>query len=176
MTENNAIYEGGGLKGPLYWLAGVATGKLALNAFQGGGGGWGFGNNMATMATQAAGTAMSIELARKDSEIALLKANADTDKKLVEVYSNLRVQNKEQDAKLAQLQQEIHALDKRIGESALIASNGITHLNDVVMGMHATLASITRTAVPNTAICPGWGQVTVSPSGPTVVPTPAVAA
>lgn len=153
MTENNTTYDGGGLKGPLYWLAGVVTGKLALNAFQGNGG-FGFGGNMANLATQAAGTAMSIELAKKDSEIALLRANADTDKKLVEVYSNLRVQDKEQDAKIASIEKQIYALDKRMSESALIASNGITHLNDSVAALHATVAGITRIVVPRTAVCP----------------------
>ncbi len=121
-----------------------------------------------------AAIAAAVELAKKDSEIALLKADQNTDKKLVEVYSNLRVQDKEQDAKIAALKDDIHALDKRICETALVASNGITMLNGAVASLQQTVGNITKTVVPNTAVCPGWGTVTVTPQGPfPFPPTPA---
>ena len=118
----------------------------------------------------AANDAAVLEMARKDAEIAQLKADAATDKKLVEVYSNLRVQDKEQDAKINALQKEICGLDKRISETALVASNGITQLNGAVASLQATVGGITKCVVPNSSVCPGWGQVTITPSGSSVTP------
>lgn len=180
MTENTNGTEITKLdgKGALWTIAGTAIGGLATSWLRGlNGGGFGYANGMAGAATSMAGTAVAVELAKKDSEIALLKAENDTDRKLVEVYSNLRVQDKEQDAKIAALKDDIHALDKRIGEVSLMASNGITMLNGAVAQLQHTVAGITKTVVPNTAVCPGWGTVTVTPNGAfPYPPTPAAPA
>lgn len=189
-TDNNAMYNGGGLKGPLYWLAGVVTGKLALNAIQGNGI---LGGGAGNAAAQAANTAVAIEMAKKDSEIALLKANAETDKKLVEVYGNLRVQDKEQDAKIreqdgkiAELNTRVTTLEAssplrerivldRVDAVATLANNGIATVSGQIASLAATVGSVTKVVVPNSNVCPGWGQVSITPIGPTFVPpTPAV--
>lgn len=57
----------------------------------------------------------------------------------------------------------------KIGEVALIANNGITALQGQVNCLAQTVNSITKVVVPNTSVCPGWGNVTVSPS--TTTPT-----
>lgn len=169
MKENTETVDLGAGKGALWTIAGTAIGGLATQLI--GGRGFGpFGGNVGNAVTDAAGMAMALELAKKDSEIALLKANQDTDKKLVEVYSELRKQDKAQDANLAALNEKIHCLDKRIGEVALISSNGITMLNGAVAQLQHTVGSITRTFVPNGAISPGWGTVTVKPTGEGTVP------
>ena len=177
MTENtqNMDVKSFDGKGALWTIAGTGIAIAASKLVNGGFGGiLGGGNNAVT---QAANSAAILEMARKDAEIAQLKADAATDKKLVEVYSNLRIQDKEQDAKINELQKEICGLDKRISETALVASNGITQLNGAVVALQNTVGSITKCVVPNSSVCPGWGQVTSTPSGSTVVtPTPAVAA
>ncbi|MCQ2299967.1 MAG: hypothetical protein MJZ81_07590 [Bacteroidales bacterium] len=157
MEENHEHYDGQGLKGALWTIAGTAIAGVAqrlvnghVGAFGYGGVGYGGGNVVA----EAANTGFALELARKDAEIALLKANADTDKKLVEVYANLRVQDKEQDAKIAALNEKYHCLDKRISEAAIFSTNGITHLNDSVAALARTVCGITRTVVPITSVCP----------------------
>ena len=173
MKENTETVDLGAGKGALWTIAGTAIGGLATQLIGGRGLGLGlFGGNVGNAVTDAAGMAMALELAKKDSEIALLKADQDTDKKLVEVYSELRKQDKAQDANIAALNEKIHCLDKRIGEVALISSNGITMLNGAVAQLQHTVGSITRTVVPNGAICPGWGTVTVTPTGSGTIPGP----
>lgn len=53
--------------------------------------------------------------------------------------------------------------------------SGLGCLTGQVQGLQAVLNSITRTVVPNRAICPGWGDVTVSVT-PTTTTTPAAGA
>lgn len=48
--------------------------------------------------------------------------------------------------------------------------SGLVCLTGQVNGMQTLLNSITHTVVPNSAICPGWGDVTVSIT-PTTTPT-----
>lgn len=49
----------------------------------------------------------------------------------------------------------------------------ITHkTEDTVTCMQNTLNAITKTVIPNTAICPGWGNVTITPATTTTT-TPA---
>lgn len=88
------------------------------------------------------------------AENAQLKADAATDKKLADVYSKLRDQDKAQDAVVAGLFKEIYALDKRVGEVAMCANQGISALNGSVASLQATVAGITKCVVPLTAICP----------------------
>lgn len=179
MTENNIteVKDSTSSRGA-QWAGAGSLIALAAQSLTGGGlfgGGGIFGGGYNNQAQQMANAAVQAELARKDSEIALLKAGQETDKKLVEVYANLRVQDKEQDAKIAGLKDEIHALDKKFGEAALVASNGITMLTGSVATLQHAMNNITKVVVPNTAICPGWGQVTVTPTAPSYIPTPAAA-
>lgn len=91
------------------------------------------------------------------TENAQLKADAKTDAKLVEVYTQLRQQDKLQDATTA-------ALEKRITQVEMAATTGITALSSAVTSLQATVANITKTVIPNTSVCPGWGNVTITPS------------
>lgn len=51
-----------------------------------------------------------------------------------------------------------------IDKVALMANTGLTALQGTVTCMQNTLNAITKTVVPNTAICPGWGNVTITPA------------
>jgi len=77
-TENTGAYEGGGLKGPLYWLAGV-TSAMALKSVAGPGGLLGglFGQNPPP---GGPGAPVSREVADLMVENATLRANAHADK------------------------------------------------------------------------------------------------
>lgn len=53
------------------------------------------------------------------------------------------------------------------GEIAQVASSAdccCKQLSTAIAGLQATMASITKTVIPNSAICPGWGNVTVTPA------------
>lgn len=51
-----------------------------------------------------------------------------------------------------------------IDKVALMANTGLTALQGTVTCMQNTLNSITKVVVPNSASCPGWGNVTVTPA------------
>jgi hypothetical protein len=59
-----------------------------------------------------------------------------------------------------------------IDKVALMANTGLTALQGTVTCMQNTLNAITKTVIPNTAICPGWGNVTITPATTTTT-TPA---
>lgn len=96
---------------------------------------------------------MQQELAAKDGKIALLESNIYTDSKIADVYERLNRKidgNKEaQDA--VNLQQAVY--------------NGTnTAAIGCIQGQIAQLMSLTKLVVPNSSVCPGWGNVTITPS------------
>lgn len=91
------------------------------------------------------------------TENAKLKAEADTNTKIADVYTRLREQDKLQDATVA-------SLEKRITQVEMAATTGITALSSAVTSLQSTVAGITKTVIPNSSVCPGWGNVTITPS------------
>lgn len=92
-------------------------------------------------------------LASKDSKIGLLESNIYTDQKIADVYERLNVKiNANKDAQDAiNLQQAVY--------------NGTnTAALNCLQGQVAQLYSLTKLVVPNTSVCPGWGNVTISPA------------
>lgn len=101
----------------------------------------------------------------KDSEIADLRAESAAESKMIEVYKQTRSEIKE-------LQNEINAnrrdqdawnasqsvINAQMASSITTNTNSIANLQNIVN-------QITMLKVPNTAVCPGWGPVTVTPSG-----------
>lgn len=97
--------------------------------------------------------AMLQELGAKDSKIALLESNIYTDQKLADIYERLSAKinaNKEaQDA--VNMQQAVY--------------NGAnTAALNCMQGQIAQLFSLTKLIVPNGSVCPGWGNVTITPA------------
>ena len=96
---------------------------------------------------------MMQELAAKDGKIALLESNIYTDQKIADVYERLNVKiNANKDAQDAiNLQQAVY--------------NGTnTAALNCLQGQVAQLFGLTKLVVPNTSVCPGWGNVTISPA------------
>jgi hypothetical protein len=97
--------------------------------------------------------AMQQQIAAKDARIGLLESNIYTDQKIADVYERLNVKiqaNKDaQDA--VNLQQAVY--------------NGTnTAAIGCIQGQIQQLYGLTKLIVPNGSICPGWGNVTVSPA------------
>lgn len=108
-------------------------------------------------------------------ENSILKANADTDKKLVEVYTALRAQDKEQDVLSYSLDKRVTALEtatplreqilgQKIDNVALIAQNGIASNSLAIQNLKTTVDSIVTPVIKNSTVCPGWGSVTITPT------------
>lgn len=116
---------------------GIAGTALALlqNGGLGGilGGGWGCNGGAAV----AGGMGLAA-LAEKDAKIAQLSAELDTDRKLIQVWDNLNTKREATDKDVATLKAKCDY-------------------------MQYILGNITKVVVPNTAVCPGWGAVTVAP-------------
>lgn len=95
----------------------------------------------------------------KNAEIAYLKAQDEVDKKLVNVYQNL-------DGRINNINSELR--DIAVYQATNTAT--ISCLGQQVNGIQAVLGSITKTVVPNTSVCPGWGDVTITPATTTTTP------
>lgn len=122
-------------------------GTLAfLNQIGGIGGIFGGTNN--SMQCQDTRTISALE-----SEIAKLKSEKYTDSVGTGVYAEL---NK----KYIELAQFIAALDKQNAVFEAVNSERITCLSNRV----SALEGLTKLVVPNSSVCPGWGNVTITPS------------
>lgn len=63
----------------------------------------------------------------------------------------------------------------KINEVALTVNNGLTALAGTVTCLQNTVNAITKTIIPNDAICPGWGGVNVTPATTPSTTTPSTA-
>lgn len=64
--------------------------------------------------------------------------------------------------------------DAKINEVALTCSSGINTLTATVNCLAQTLSQITKTVIPNGVICPGWGDIRITPTpAPTTPASPA---
>lgn len=194
--EINKHYEGQGLRGPIWTLAGTSIAKVLQNGGNGilGGLFGGNGGAMAAMASQAAGCAVNDKFSTLEAEIARLKAEKYADNNGIEVYKQTREENKDlQDRLLGNwikpLEDEAAANKVRIAtlESDIVKNKEIAELQIKLVEErnrteHAQMQgaiglidqrlhcvekkvdAITAIRVPNTAVCPGWGDVTITPT------------
>ncbi|MBQ8382140.1 MAG: hypothetical protein IJX47_02935 [Clostridia bacterium] len=89
------------------------------------------------------------EIATLKSHNALLEANIYGDQKLLEVYKYF-------DGK-------IEGINQRLAEQAVWNATQ-TGTISCMAGQIAQLMSLTKLVVPNTSVCPGWGNVTITPA------------
>lgn len=169
MTENNhatTVTDTTSSRGAQWASAGSLIAIAAQSLFGGGlfgnlGGGLLGGN----AAAQAANTVAALEMAKKDSEIALLKAEVSTNDKLSTVYAELRKMDKVQDATIAAINSRLSAVETaaplreqivlgKIGEVSTLATNGLATLGSQINCLAAQVAGVTKTVVPITAVCP----------------------
>lgn len=90
---------------------------------------------------------MENKIVSKDSEIALLKSNIYTDQKIADVYERLN-------NKIGVVEAGINA--QAVYNAANTATIGC------IQGQVAQLFGLTKLVVPNTSVCPGWGDVNVT--------------
>jgi hypothetical protein len=96
---------------------------------------------------------MMQELAAKDSKIGLLESNIYTDSKIADVYERLN-------SKIAAMEKEQNAINMQQA-----VYNGVnTATLQCVQNQVSQLLGITKLVIPNTSVCPGWGNVTITPA------------
>ena len=86
-------------------------------------------------------------IAKLETEVALRDANIFTDQKIADVYERL-------DNKIRGLEAGLNA------QSVYNATNTATI--NCIQGQVAQLFGLTKLVVPNTSVCPGWGEVNVT--------------
>ena len=155
--EYNVASAGVGNTGLGFGIAGTALGLLngGGNNLLGGllGGNRNCGCNPQDTPISRYEAAMMQELAAKDGKIALLESNIYTDQKIADVYERLNV-------KIERMRDEQSAINR---EQAVY--NGVnTATIQCLQGQVAQLMGLTKLVVPNASICPGWGNVTITPS------------
>lgn len=156
------------------------------------------GGAMAGMAAQAAGCAVNDKFSTLEAEIARLKAEKYADKNGIEVYKQTREENKDLQDRLlgnwikpladeaAANKVKIATLEADISKNKEIAELQMKLVEERNRTEHAQMQgaiglidqrlrciehkvdAITAIRVPNTAVCPGWGPVTITPTAPTV--------
>ena len=89
------------------------------------------------------------KIVNKDTEIALLKSNIYTDQKIAEVYERLNT--------------KINGVEAVVNTQAVVNAS-MTGVINCMQGQIAQLQGLTKMVVPNTSVCPGWGNVTITPS------------
>ena len=103
---------------------------------------------------------MTQQMANKDMEIAYWRGQDETNKKISDAFINLTGQ-------INNLAAEVrHNKDEQSGinlQQAVFNGTSTAAMN-CMQGQIAQLFSLTKLVVPNTSVCPGWGDVTITPA------------
>ena len=157
MAEMN--YASKGLAGT---ALGTGIGGLALGLANGGLGNifgmFGNANCHENMPVNRYELGLQQENAALKSQIALRDANTYSDQKLLEVYKYF-------DGELKDIRANMCASDKAQAVINAKFESGFAILNTQVTSINTTIANLTKTVIPNTSVCPGWGTVAVQATG-----------
>ena len=127
-------------------IAGTALGLMAggLNGGNGGCSIFGGGNGYSRGEAEK-----DARIAALETEVKLRDSNIYTDGKILDLYKYV-------DGKLAAVEGQLSA------QAVYNATN--TAAIGCINNQIAQLMSLTKFVIPNTSICPGWGNVTVAPA------------
>lgn len=120
-------------------------------------GGWNSGCCSDNMAVNRYELNLNQEIAAKDARIGLLESQVYVDQKLTDVVKDYTSQ--------------ISALQSQINAQAVYNATNTATIG-CIQNQIAQLQSLTKLVVPNTSVCPGWGNVTITPATTTTT-TPA---
>lgn len=112
------------------------------------------------------------------SENATLKSEKYTDAQVAELYRAKVRDDKELTVFASNIDKRLGALevaiplqaqitDGKIAATAAAAECGCKAANAAIASLQAQVGAITKYVVPNTAVCPGWGNVTITPAAAT---------
>ena len=132
-------------------IAGTALGLLQGNGLNGILGGWGNGNCIPSesMPVTRYDAGKDARIAELETEVKLRDANIYTDSKLNDLRNYV-------DGKFAVVN------DKLCAQAVHNATNDA--VLGCMQGQIAQLMGLTKLVVPNTSVCPGWGNVTITPA------------
>lgn len=102
--------------------------------------------------------AQESKIAELQSQIALRDANTYNDQKLLEVYKYF-------DGELKDIRATMCDNNAKQGIINAKFESAVDVLGSQVASINTTIAGITKTVIPNSNVCPGWGSVYVTPTG-----------
>ena len=129
---------------------GLGIAGTALGLLNGGLGnifGIGSGNCHENMPVNRYELSQESKIAKLETEVALRDASIYTDKKIADVYERL-------DSK-------IRGVEAGLNAQAVYNATNTATIN-CIQGQVAQLFGLTKLVIPNTSVCPGWGEATVS--------------
>lgn len=100
------------------------------------------------------------QIAAKDAENGLLRSQVYTDQKLTDVV-------KDYTGKIAALAAEVRAnkdAQTEVNMQQAVYNGTNTATLSCIQQQVAALQALTKLVVPNTSVCPGWGNVTITPA------------
>ena len=97
------------------------------------------------------------QISQLQSENALLKSENYSDKVAKEVYMQSVADN---NALNAQVFSYINPMAQTIAANQV----EMARMQERINCLTNTVSGVTKTVVPNTSVCPGWGNVTITPS------------
>lgn len=168
MAEREYTTRGQGNLNTVLGAVGTAAAVMP-NLFNGGifGNGCNSGCSENTVVTRYENSLVQ-QIAAKDSENALLRSQVYIDGKLVDVVKDYTAQI---NALAAQVQANKDAQTAINTQQAVY--NGANNATlSCMQGQIAQLFALTKLVVPNSSVCPGWGNVTITPATSTTT-TPA---
>lgn len=98
------------------------------------------------------------KIAELQAQIALRDANTYGDQKLLEVYKYV-------DGELKDIRSTMCANDKAQAVINAKFESGMDVMASQVASINTTIANLTKTVIPNSSVCPGWGAVAVQATG-----------
>lgn len=104
------------------------------------------------------------ELAAKDSEIADLKATSAAETKMIEVYKQVKSEMNDLAKEVRSDRREQDAWNATQSVANAQMSSAIAVNQNSIASINNILNDITMLKVPNSAVCPGWGSVSVTPT------------
>lgn len=106
-------------------------------------------------------------IASRDAEIGLLKADKYTDEKLLDLTNQVYADFRRVGDRLDSIEDKFNKADK---ESAVFAATATATMSCMQQSI-AQLQSLTKLVVPNDSVCPGWGNVKITPAASTTSTT-----
>lgn len=131
-------------------LAGLAGGMYNNGGY---GGGCGYGVNHWELETVQ-------RLMAAERDTAILASENDANKKLVEVYAKLESRDKEIWDRIEELRRHQEDINREQAVYNGVNSSAVGLLKAQV----EQLMGLTKVVIPNSSICPGWGEVRVIPT------------
>ena len=98
-----------------------------------------------------------------ESALAYEKAGRYTDQAGIEVYKQFAKERNETQAQISALFAAIAQMDKTVSVNEAVNSERISCLSGRVKDIYDTF----KLVMPNSSVCPGWGNVTITPAATT---------